>query len=444
MSTTEQDEEKLDDEGKEQGFLSHLFELRDRLLRCVLAIILAFACLFPFANEVYTFFAGPLSDRLPEGTTMVSIGVVAPFLTPLKLVLVASVFVTVPYLLSQIWGFIAPGLYRSEKRLVVPLLVSSTLLFYIGVAFSYYVVAPLVFGFMVGTTPTGVAYSPDIASYLDFIITMFFAFGIAFEVPIAVILLVAIGVTTPESLASKRPYFIVAAFIIGMFLTPPDVISQTLLALPMWLLFEFGILFSRIMLRKKPKPTPGDGTMPLASQPVIMPPESATVVLNDDEEDDDEDEFEFLDDADSKPAKDTSDPDDTSHADAADVPYQPLSEDEMEAELDRHEHEGPAAETDEQDPGVDIDTDTRDDAMLDEEIEEELARIREEDASDDGTEADTSSVNEDAVIDQLAEDGIVEPLSEEEIATELERIKQELDEDSQQDKAEDSDKPRDK
>ena len=277
--SNEPEEEKLDDEGQEQGFLSHLFELRDRLLRCVLAIILAFACLFPFANEVYTFFAGPLSSRLPEGTTMISTGVVAPFLTPLKLVLMASIFVTVPYLLSQVWGFIAPGLYKSEKRLAVPLLVSSTLLFYIGVAFSYYVVAPLVFGFMVGTTPEGVAYSPDIASYLDFVITMFFAFGIAFEVPIAVILLVSVGMTTPESLASKRPYFIVAAFVVGMFLTPPDVISQTLLALPMWLLFEFGIIFSKIMLRKSEDKKEG-ADMPIASQMAVGAGAGATAAAS--------------------------------------------------------------------------------------------------------------------------------------------------------------------
>ena len=247
--STEQ-EEKLDDEGQEQSFLAHLIELRDRLLRCVLAIILAFAALFPFANDVYVFFSAPLIDRLPEGMSMVSIGVVAPFLTPLKLVLMASVFITVPYLLSQVWRFIAPGLYRREKRLAVPLLISSTVLFYVGVAFSYYVVAPLVFSFMVGTVPEGVAYSPDIAGYLDFVVTMFFAFGIAFEVPIVVILMIAAGITTADALASKRPYFIVIAFVIGMFLTPPDIISQTLLALPMWLLFEFGIIFSRLMIKQ--------------------------------------------------------------------------------------------------------------------------------------------------------------------------------------------------
>ncbi|MEM7293070.1 MAG: twin-arginine translocase subunit TatC [Pseudomonadota bacterium] len=328
---SEREEEVLDDEGKEQTFLSHLFELRDRLLRCVLAVLLAFICLFPFANEIYTFFAGPLADRLPEGTTMVSIGVVAPFLTPLKLVLVASVAGTVPYLLSQIWGFIAPGLYKSEKRLVVPLLVSSTLLFYLGAAFSYFVVAPLVFGFMVGTTPEGVAYSPDIASYLDFIITLFFAFGIAFEVPIAVILMVAVGLTTPDALAQKRPYFIVAAFVIGMFLTPPDVISQTLLALPMWLLFEFGILFARLMLRKKDK----DDEMPLASEPVILPPvpPEAAPEPEDDIYDDPtvaspdpvKASHEFVDDpevsAAPAPAQEVVD----GHTDAAEEPFEPTS-----------------------------------------------------------------------------------------------------------------------
>ena len=261
-------EEGLDDEGKEQSFLSHLRELRDRLLRCVLSIVILFASLFAFSEEIYTWLAAPLLRHLPAGANMIAIDVASPFLTPFKLVLMLSIFLAVPYLLAQIWGFVAPGLYKSEKRLAMPLLLSSTLLFYCGVSFAYFVVFPLVFGFFTSIAPAGVEVSTDIARYLDFVITIFFAFGIAFEVPIAVFLLIAMGLTTPEALAKKRPYFIVVAFVIGMFLTPPDIISQTLLALPMWLLFECGIWFARLILRK-PKPRLDNASMPLASQPLV-------------------------------------------------------------------------------------------------------------------------------------------------------------------------------
>lgn len=237
----------------EEGILTHLIELRDRLMKMLLAVGVLFLCLFWFADEIYTWLAAPLLAHLPEGAQMIAIDVAAPFFIPFKLVLMLSVFVAIPYLLYQIWAFVAPGLYKHEKQLVFPLLLSSTLLFYAGVLFAYYVVFPLVFGFFTSVAPEGVEVSTDIARYLDFVITIFFAFGIAFEVPVATVLLVAIGVTTPDDLGKKRPYFIVAAFIIGMFLTPPDIISQTLLALPMWLLFEAGILFSRHMLKKKEK-----------------------------------------------------------------------------------------------------------------------------------------------------------------------------------------------
>ncbi len=240
-----------DNGGAEMGLLSHLVELRDRLLRMVLAIGVIFLCLFPFADEIYSLLAEPLLRHMPEGTSMIAIDVAAPFLIPFKMVLMLSIFVTAPFLLYQIWAFVAPGLYSHEKRLAFPLLLSSTLLFYVGVAFAYFVVFPLVFGFFTSVAPEGVEVSTDIARYLDFVLAIFLAFGIAFEVPIATILLVAIGAATPESLAAKRPYFIVAAFIIGMFLTPPDIISQTLLALPMWLLFEVGIFFSRLFLKRK-------------------------------------------------------------------------------------------------------------------------------------------------------------------------------------------------
>ena len=240
-----------DNGGQEQGLLSHLIELRDRLMKMMLAVGVLFLCLFWFADEIYSWLAAPLLAHLPEGTQMIAIEVAAPFFIPFKLVLMLCVFLAVPIILYQAWAFVAPGLYTHEKRLVFPLLVSSTLLFYVGVAFAYYVVFPLVFGFFTGVAPEGVVVSTDIGRYLDFVITIFFAFGIAFEVPVATVLIVAIGITTPDELGKKRPYFIVGAFIVGMFLTPPDVISQTLLALPMWLLFEVGIWFSRYFLKKK-------------------------------------------------------------------------------------------------------------------------------------------------------------------------------------------------
>jgi len=233
-----------EDPGAEQPFISHLVELRDRILRMVVAIFLVFLVLFPFANDIYVYVAAPLMAQLPEGTSMIATQVASPFLTPFKLALVAAVFLSMPYLLYQLWAFVAPGLYRHEKRLAVPLLVSSILLFYLGMAFAYYVVFPLVFAFLTGTAPEGVAVMTDISAYLDFVLTLFFAFGIAFEIPIATILLVSAGITTPEDLASKRPYVIVGVFVVGMFLTPPDVISQTLLALPMWLLFELHPLLA--------------------------------------------------------------------------------------------------------------------------------------------------------------------------------------------------------
>ena len=238
-----------DSGGAEMGLLSHLIELRDRLLRMLLAVGILFLCLFPFADKIWTALALPL---LKHGAgDMIAIDVASPFLIPFKVCLMLSIVLAAPYLLYQIWAFVAPGLYTHEKRLVSPLLISSTLLFYLGIAFAYFVVFPLVFAFFNNVAPDGVTVSTDISRYLDFILTIFLAFGIAFEVPIATILLVAVGATTPDSLAKKRPYFIVAAFVVGMFLTPPDIISQTLLALPMWVLFEVGIFFSRAFLKRK-------------------------------------------------------------------------------------------------------------------------------------------------------------------------------------------------
>ena len=233
-------------------FLSHLTELRDRLLRAVLAVAVALAALLPFANPLYTWLAAPLLASLPEGHTMVAIEVASPFLTPFKLTLLLAIVIAAPYILYQAWAFAAPGLYRREKRLAAPVLCSSVLLFYLGMAFAYYAVFPLVFGFFVGTAPEGVAVMTDINRFLDFVTKIFLAFGLAFEVPIVTVAAVALGMTTPQKLSAARPYVIVAAFVVGMLLTPPDVISQTLLAIPVWLLYELGILCSRLVAKRAP------------------------------------------------------------------------------------------------------------------------------------------------------------------------------------------------
>lgn len=239
------------DPGAEQPFISHLIEMRDRLIRMVIAIVLVFLILFPFANDIYGFVSAPIIAKLPDGASMIATQVASPFLTPFKLALVSAIFVAMPYLLYQLWAFVAPGLYQHEKRLAIPLLISSILLFYLGMLFAYFVVFPLIFAFFSAVTPVGVTQMPDIAFYLDFVLKLFFAFGFAFEIPIATILLVAIGATTPEQLARYRPYVIVGAFVVGMLLTPPDIISQTLLAIPVWLLYELGIIFSRFVRRDR-------------------------------------------------------------------------------------------------------------------------------------------------------------------------------------------------
>lgn len=240
-----------ENQGTAKGFMSHLLELRDRMMRMVLVVLIFFIALFGFSEEIFTFVATPLMSLMPEGTSMIATGVAAPFLVPFKLVLMVSVFLAVPYLLYEMWSFIAPGLYQNEKSLAVPLLVSSIVLFYCGVAFAYFVLFPLLFGFLIAISPEGVVMMTDIGQYLDFILAIFFAFGIAFEVPIAVFLLVMIGVTTPDALAQKRAYIVVGAFVIGMLLTPPDIISQTILAVPMLLLFEAGLIISRIVLKRR-------------------------------------------------------------------------------------------------------------------------------------------------------------------------------------------------
>ncbi|MGA0937211.1 MAG: twin-arginine translocase subunit TatC [Sedimenticolaceae bacterium] len=297
---------------EEQPLISHLLELRTRVTRMVIAILVLLVAFFPFGNDIYIFVAAPLMDVMPEGTSMIATQVASPFLTPFKLALVTAVFVAMPYLLHQLWSFIAPGLYQHEKRLAVPLLASSVILFYAGAAFAYFVVFPLVFAFLTSVAPEGVAVATDITAYLDFVLTLFFAFGISFEVPIATILLVLAGMTTPDKLAQKRPFVVVGAFVIGMLLTPPDVISQTLLAVPIWLLFEVGIFFSRL-LKRKPKSSEEEksigGALTTTGAAAASGTSEAKQQVYEGEYEDDDDE------------------------------YRPLTDEEMEAELDAMEED---------------------------------------------------------------------------------------------------------
>lgn len=227
--------------------VAHLRELRDRFRNALIAVFIAFIVLFPFANELYTFISEPLRSLLPAGSSMIATEVTSPFLTPFKLSIVLAVFLAMPVILAQVWGFIAPGLYKSEKRIAIPLLTSSVILFYAGVAFAYFVVFPLLFSFFTTVGPGDISVMTDINRYLDFVLKLFFAFGLAFEVPIAAVILILTGVVSAQQLANNRAYVIVGCFVIGMLLTPPDVISQTLLALPMWLLFELGLIMGRLL-----------------------------------------------------------------------------------------------------------------------------------------------------------------------------------------------------
>jgi sec-independent protein translocase protein TatC len=236
----------------QQGLISHLIELRSRILKMLVSVLLIFVVLTPFAQDIYHILAQPLLNALPEGASMIATDVASPFLAPFKLTLVVAFFIAIPYILYHIWGFIAPALYRNEKKLIAPLLFSSSLLFYAGMAFAYFVLFPVAFAFLTSFAPEGVVVSTDISSYLSFVLTIFFAFGIAFEIPIAIILLCWTGVTTPQKLRQKRPYVIVGAFVVGMLLTPPDVISQVLLAIPMWILFEVGVIIGNIYAKPAP------------------------------------------------------------------------------------------------------------------------------------------------------------------------------------------------
>lgn len=327
----------------ELPFLQHLIELRDRMMRVMLVVIVVFLALFSFANDIYTYLAEPLMRHLPEGASMIATEVASPFLTPFKLTLVLSVFIAVPVILYHFWAFIAPGLYKNERRLIYPLMFSSTALFFLGMAFAYYVVFPLVFGFLVGMAPEGVSVMTDITRYLDFVLKMFFAFGIAFEVPIATILVVWSGMTTAEELAKKRPYIIVGAFVFGMLLTPPDVISQTLLALPMWVLFEFGLIASRWYTKPEEDevgddgsespddPNPAGGSKAAAAPETQSEKESESVVVNGTTVTTTADGKTTFSVSDTE--SDTADESETGQAENA------MSEAEMDAELDRIEEE---------------------------------------------------------------------------------------------------------
>jgi sec-independent protein translocase protein TatC len=239
--------EAADEKLAEGTLLSHLIELRTRLLKAAAAVLLLFVCLVPFAETIFTLVAEPLMEQLPEGAEMIATQVASPFLTPFKLTLFVALFFAMPVVLYQIWQFVAPGLYRKEKRFAVPLLLSSIVLFYGGVAFAYYVVFPLMFGFFAAVTPEGVTMMTDISAYLDFILTLFFAFGLAFEVPIATVMLVWSGLVKTAALRRARAYVFLGAFVVGMFLTPPDAISQTLLAVPVYLLYETGLIMCRVL-----------------------------------------------------------------------------------------------------------------------------------------------------------------------------------------------------
>ena len=233
-----------------QPLMAHLLELRNRLLRVCIVVLVVFAGLFPFSESLYLYISEPLRDFLPSTSTMIATEITSPFLTPFKLALVSAMFFSMPYILYQLWAFVAPALYRQEKKIALPLFCASVILFYTGMAFAYYLVFPLVFLFFTSVAPEGISVMPDIRAYLDFVLKLFMAFGLSFQIPIAVVILSWLGTVNPDKLATKRPYVFVLCFVVGMLLTPPDIISQALLAIPMWLLFEVGILFGRLVSNK--------------------------------------------------------------------------------------------------------------------------------------------------------------------------------------------------
>jgi sec-independent protein translocase protein TatC len=278
----------------DQPLIAHLIELRDRLIRILVVILIFFIGFIAFANDLYAYLAEPLQSLLPEGASMIATQVASPFLAPFKLALYLSVYCGAPMILYQLWGFIAPGLYANEKKIAGPLLISSIFLFYAGMAFAYFVVFPLVFGFFTTVGPTGVTVMTDIDAYLSFVLKLFLAFGLAFEIPVATMLLIKAGIASPESLKEKRPYVFIGCFVVGMLVTPPDMISQTLLAVPMWLLFEAGLIGARFLGSKKTEDadqTDGEESEPADSQAVAMIDNEASDQEN--ESSDDIDEFDL-------------------------------------------------------------------------------------------------------------------------------------------------------
>ena len=233
------------------AFMDNLIELRSRLIKCSIAVVFCFVCLIYFSNEIYQTLAEPLQAFLPASSSMIATEVASPFLTPLKLTFFVSLLISMPYSLNQIWKFIAPGMYQNEKSLSFLVMLSSLLLFYAGIIFTYFLVLPLVFSFFTSSAPEGILVMTDISRYLDFVLSMMFAFSFAFEIPVFIFLLIWSGISSPESLSAKRPYVIIGCFTVGMFVTPPDVISQTLLAIPAWLLFEGGLLMARLLVKNK-------------------------------------------------------------------------------------------------------------------------------------------------------------------------------------------------
>ena len=256
MSEVEEKQEKKEESLAEGTLMSHLLELRDRLLKAVIALFVVFIPCAIYANELFTLVAQPLIAKLPKGTSLISTQVVGPFMTPFKVAFYVAIFVAIPYILYQIWAFVAPGLYKKEKRFAVPLLVSSVVLFYVGVVFAYFVVFPVMFSYLVVTAPIGVSYMPDMASYIDFVLTMFFAFGVAFEVPVAVVLLVLTGMVKVEKLGQNRGYVLIGIFVVAAFLTPPDALSQCIMAIPMYLLYEGGVVMARVMQKMRRESAP--------------------------------------------------------------------------------------------------------------------------------------------------------------------------------------------
>lgn len=324
-------------DASEMGFLAHLIELRDRLLRMVLAIGVVFVILFPFAQDLYQWLAAPV---IAQGKGMIATGPIAPVFIPYKVALLAAFLIALPYIFYQLWAFVAPGLYKHEKRLIVPLLTSSIALFYMGIAFAYYLLLPMVFKVVQAMTPAGVMAVPDISSYLDFVMMIFIAFGFGFEMPIATILLITTGITTAEKLGQKRPYVIVAAFIIGMLLTPPDVVSQIMLAIPMWFLFEIGLFASRFFKQRISEASAARETMDAQEENTANNTSTATATATGAAAahtpmwEDDEYTYEEV----NTTSADASD-EHEDHSTSDDDDYVPLTDEEMEAELDRIEAE---------------------------------------------------------------------------------------------------------